>query len=73
MTVTFLHSLLSRWRQNWPYRMPALLHEGNQLGGGAAAMGHIEAGPFGGLPALVCHSMQHLLQQYTALLSRSCL
>ena len=45
-----------------PYHMPAFLHKGNQLRGGAASMWDIQAGPLWGLPVLVCHSMQHFLQ-----------
>ena len=44
------------------YRMPALFHEGNQLGGRAAPVRDIEAGPLWGFPVLVCHSMQYFLQ-----------
>lgn len=42
--------------------MPAVLHEGNQLGVGYPAMQANQLGPLGQLAMLVCYCKQHLLQ-----------
>ena len=48
------------------HRMPAVLHEGNQLGVGYPAMQPNQLGPLGLLAMLLCYRKQHLLQQYSS-------
>lgn len=53
----------TRQKRRKTHRVPAVLHEGDQLGGRGLAMRKGQAGPLWGLPVLVCYRMQHFLHQ----------
>lgn len=51
------------------YRVPAVLHEGDQAGRGHPPMQPHQLRPLGQLAMLVCYSMKHLLHNSSSILS----